>query len=90
MSEKLLKFLLRELSVVRVVCHHANCKNVVETTIDRLDRVFAAGACPVCHQAYGTADEGHLLALAKAVRGLAGMKDRLDVEFVLPDKEATS
>jgi hypothetical protein len=90
MSEKLFKFLLSELTKVRILCHNPTCGAVTELDMDQLDHFFPKtlhAMCPVCRQAVMSQEENYLGMLAAAVRGLKGKRDRVEIEFVIPDKE---
>ncbi len=85
MSEKLFKFLLSELSTVRIIC--GSCGVVTETSIDKLESVFKGGQCPSCKASISppleNIEAGALGKLSQAIRLLG--KENLKVEFVLPD-----
>lgn len=82
MSEKLFKFLLSELTTVRIFC--PACKGTVELPIDRIVR--QTHECQLCKVEFGTevVAEG-FKELSSALRKL-GM-GKAEIQFVLPDKE---
>jgi hypothetical protein len=92
MSEHLLKFLLTELSIVRVVCAKPGCGGVVEVLLEQLGKVIE---CPVCqadlrdHHAHMPEDKkpGVFAALAEALRMAQSLQGQARVEFVLPAKQ---
>lgn len=88
MSERLLKFLLGELKIVRLVCQKAGCGAVVEVSVERLAVALQAGQCPVCRAAYVGVGQESLIALARALHDVTLLRDTVQVEFVLPDREA--
>lgn len=87
MSEKLFKFLLSELNTVRVHCR--NCDAIIEIPFDKIGSTFPSCACPLCRHTFdtGTWESGHLFQiLAEAFRRIKAIKERVEVEFVLPDR----
>jgi hypothetical protein len=89
MSEKLFRFLLSELTIIRVCCLNPVCKGVIEIPLDKLRTMFPKCCCPLCrqqfHQPYD--DGSHLLEwLGKAIEELKAIKDKVEIEFSLPDK----
>jgi hypothetical protein len=95
MSEKLLRFLLSELSIVRVRCKHKEndgrtCGFVSEVPIGRLATVPLQ--CPACSKEhklnppriYVEGTESPFSLLQKAVELVGGAGDKFEVEFVLP------
>ena len=90
MSKKLLTFLLSELTTVRVICRHAGCGAITEVPIDALQTMLG-NECPVCRtrflaQAPPHVQQATFADLAKAINGIAANKDRVEIEFVLPDE----
>ncbi len=88
MSETVLKFLVSELRIVRIICQNNKCAAVVETTVDDLDRYFRGWCCPLCKEPFRHDDLGNnfLTELQNALRGLKKIQDKVQVEFVLPVK----
>lgn len=87
MSETVLKILIAELNLVRIVCQHPNCGAVVEVPVEKLADTFKQHQCPVCKTPfYGPVDD-HLGDLAKAIAALAKHKKLFNVEFVIPAKD---
>ena len=98
MSRKLLAFLLSELRTIRIVCKGQikgkPCGTVLEVPLSNLADFFARtdATCRHCNTSWlhfpspGDAQEPFRL-LAQAINNFANMKERVDVEFVLPDKE---
>jgi hypothetical protein len=97
MSEKLLRFLLTELGLVRVRCfgklNGEPCPMVYEVPIDQLGMAFADNKCPRCNQSY-ECSEGQSDNILKQfcttvgiLRRLCAKKKFFDVEFVLPDND---
>lgn len=96
MSEKLLKFLLSELKTVRLVCQGTvggqPCGAVTEVPLERLLTITRQGGdqCRICNTPFGifpkpgTAQDG-FGPLAQAIIDLLAAKDRVQVEFVIPD-----
>jgi hypothetical protein len=102
MSETILKILLTELTLIRVVCkgHRSDgvpCGAVFELSLDRIAGTFQNGqlaewVCPFCKTAFHLHDRlgNHLdpfAPLAKAVADLAAMGKSLEVQFVIPAKD---
>lgn len=85
MSERLFKFLLSELSLVRIRCQSSECRGIVEVPIEELGIKYHSGRCPLCNQVLQAPGQNHLVALANAMQALAKQKDHVQVEFVLPD-----
>jgi hypothetical protein len=107
MSEKLLKLLLSELKLVRVVCHgrvkqkddtDLPCNGVFEMPLERLATAFcgdaklAQWACPFCGQEYHLSSQRSTRLdpfgpLVDAITNLLSLRDRLEIEFVIPQKD---
>jgi hypothetical protein len=84
MSEKLLKFLLTELDIVRIRC--GKCQAVIEMPVTNLGKSFGPFTCSCCNTPFympGTGDP--FGSLSRAIAQLASMTN-IQVEFVLPDK----
>jgi hypothetical protein len=87
MSDKLLKFLVTELLTVRVGCKKCG-RAVVELSIDRLHEALDGGECRFCHYKFhDAAAPDPFNNLRMALDELRGMKDKLEVSFVLPAKD---
>jgi hypothetical protein len=91
MSEKLLRFLLDELNVIRLVCRA--CGAAVELPIAKLAASQRVIPCPVCNGKTGQApilrdgranQEDAFSRLANAIQDIRQMKN-VDVQFVLPE-----
>ncbi len=92
MSEKLLRILLSELTLVRVRCLNQACLRVCELEIGKLGSTYAQNVCPLCHTPFqAVPPHGHLRdqlsKLSEAIEGLKAAKDQIEVSFVLPDKD---
>jgi hypothetical protein len=91
LGEKAVKLPLKEFSVVRVVCRHEYCGAVLEVPIDRLESALRSskGACPVCGSSFlnPTGGEDFVSALAKAIKGLSSVSNRVESEFSVPEME---
>lgn len=84
MSETVLKILIAELALVRIICRHNGCNGVVEVPMDRLEDAFRHHQCPVCQkEIYGTADT-YLEDLGRAIQRINKFRKSFDVEFVIP------
>jgi len=91
MSERLFKFLLSELALVRVTCTRKNCNWTVEVPMENLARV-AHSKCPMCDGMFDV-DQLHsnpFSEFARAVEQLNKLSHRVTVEFVLPDQSPTA
>lgn len=85
MPEHLLRVLLSELTLVRVVCQRTDagqlCGGTVEVPLDRLHQL---GQCPVCHNHFNSTDDHRFIELARVIRETAALQARaVRVEFVL-------
>lgn len=92
MSEKLLKFLLHELTSVRLTCR--KCQTSVDLPLAVLaDPSHPGIPCPGCSQPAvllrPPGKEDALTRLAKAVNDLKTMQD-VSVHFVMPDPQSRS
>lgn len=89
MSEKLLKILLNELTLVRLKCTKKDCGAVAEITVDQLATMKGC-ACPVCQTSYRSimpkGEHDALTMLGLGLQTLAKDMDRFQVEFVIPDR----
>ena len=89
MSEKLFRFLLHELGIVRIRCKA--CEGVVEVPIEKLGTQFKSIQCPLCRAdlAWQNASlpPGYnpLKELASVAKYFAAVKDRVEIEFTVPD-----
>jgi hypothetical protein len=71
-------------TAIRVVCQ--NCHSAIEVAVDGLG-LKGFESCPLCHNDWrepGTAAHP-LVDFAKAINGLAAMKERLRVELMVLD-----
>lgn len=91
MSEKLLKFLLSELKIIRIVCKKDTCGAILELPLRQAGRRHQHFECPVCgtdFRADASDKRNHLEELADAVKRLEGaLNDRVGIELVLPGEE---
>jgi hypothetical protein len=90
MSKKLLAFLLSELKIVRIVCQNQACQTVVEMPLDVFEKGIADPLrCKFCNQEFNPTHAGTppLAAFAAAIQALRGLKNVVDLEFVLPADE---
>jgi hypothetical protein len=93
-----IKFLLSELSTVRIVCKGKRgndpCGYVSEVPLDHLDTFYnRMSSCPFCNtpfgvlpRAAGTLQDG-FGPLAQAIKNLNAVKQQVEIEFVLPEKK---
>lgn len=82
-------FLASELVRVRLTCQKCPSRATVEAPIERLDLAFPGDQCPVCHTSFHRNPDDrsdYLALLARALQGLAAIKDSVLVEFVIPDE----
>jgi hypothetical protein len=91
LSEKLFKFLLSELSTIRVQCR--KCKGTAEVSLENLTRAVREDPgqdciCPFCKESFYTSDKrgGPLHALVYAINTLAGYSEKIEIQFVLKDE----
>ncbi len=97
MSEKLFKFLLSEITLIRLRCKF--CGGVSEMSIERLGDLLKAGKCPFCPQQFhdkqdwlssftqATSTSTSAVAVfAECLKLLKIINDRVEIEFSLPDK----
>ena len=101
MPERLLKILLSELGVVRVTCLGTRadgqaCQAVFEFPLEKLKGTFYQKAtkdwaCPFCATVFAPDPTGHgsdpFAALVQAVTQLHSIKDRMSVQFIIPQKD---
>jgi hypothetical protein len=91
MSEKLLKFLLTELKMVRIICKNKDCGAVVELPVDRLENSFKDFKCPLCREGIRdqTNREDPFDLLGRAIRKFnePRVREHIEVEFVLPERD---
>jgi hypothetical protein len=96
MSESLLRFLLSELRTIRLRCKGSKdgspCGSVIELPVTRLAGFFGTQppVCPFCGAQYGVRNmdgtyRNAFELLAAAMKDLASVADKVEVEFVLPD-----
>jgi hypothetical protein len=78
-----------EIATVRVVCKQPLCPGpgVVELPLAGLDGL-AGGKCPLCKRDYlpAAAEPNAFSDLKKGFLGLVDVKDRVDIEFIVPPK----
>jgi hypothetical protein len=99
MSEKLFRFLLSELEIIRIRCTIANCSGVVEMKVVNLKTAqHMRFVCPVCGN--GSSSAGSAGIRASGPDALGDLGDAIDtlkstaqanhfeVEFVLLDPDA--
>ena len=87
MSEKLLRFLLSELNIVRIRCRNPECRTIVEIPIEDLGNPNVSYAhCEFCHADFNPThgDTIPLNVLGKALNDFRKLKAVVDLEFVLP------
>jgi hypothetical protein len=100
MSEKLFKFLLSKVTAIRVHCRNKVCGGVVEIPIDKLGILYRDCTCPLCRQPFdsGEWDAGGIplhssnlfRVYAEVIKRLNAIKDRVEIEFVVPDPDKES
>jgi hypothetical protein len=92
MSEKLMKFFLDELTIVRLVCTKNECGGVIEVPMKALAIGGKEFSCPGCRERFNTMlakaleTLEPLTMLGCAAQCLEGQNARFKVQFVLPDK----
>ncbi len=99
MSETLFKFLLSKISTIRIHCRNPECGGIVEIPISKLgSTTYRVCTCPLCRKPF---DDGSFLIdnmgpvsgrdlfaiLAGILIRLNAIKDKVDIEFVLPDPD---
>jgi hypothetical protein len=87
MSEHLWKFLLSELSTLRIVCQHENggnkCGAAIEVTVDHLFGKDERLKCPICQNTIAAPDGmkgDYLKTFAGVVKAL--QNSGLDISFI--------
>lgn len=90
MSRKLLVFLLSELGKVRLICQRPECGMVVELDIHKMGDRYSGDSpqCPGCRTVLWRERPGEdnpFVTFANAAESLIAMRDRVEIEFVLPD-----
>jgi hypothetical protein len=99
MSEKLFKFLLSEITLLRLRCRNAVCGGVSEMPIGKVGELLKRGHCPFCNQPFHdkadwlssfnqltTGSMSAVAIFAECLKLLKAINDRVEIEFVLPDK----
>lgn len=91
MSEHTLRFLLQELTRIRVCCQSSECKGkvTVELSLEELRRKYDRPRCPFCAAELDPVVHGRnpLAALARAMQDVVTLQNFVQVEFVLPVEE---
>ena len=87
MSEKLFRFLVSEIAVLRVICKNPKCGAVMEVPLARMRDWTGIIKCPACEVAVqrGSEPDNYLANLADVLLKLQ-RTDYVDVAFTLPDK----
>jgi hypothetical protein len=83
MSERIVRFTLAELKVIRVKC--VACGTVTESTFDRLERQEMT-ACRCGHTIFNSPN-GPLFTFSRCVREMLGAADHATFEFTIPMDE---
>lgn len=81
MSEKLFRFLVKEIAGLRVICK--SCTAVMEVSIRQLANQTGIVTCPMCNKPVQKDANQHVANLAKALLAFAEL-DYVDVEISLP------
>jgi len=90
MSEQLLRFLLSEIKRIRFRCLACKSEAAIDLPIDKLDRLFKDGECPLCREQLvddGAAGKNPFLALRNACKAFQDLADKFTLELILPDTE---
>jgi hypothetical protein len=90
MSERLFRFLLTELDIVRIRCMNGGCSGVIEMSVQSLQRPRKPLACPVCGLVFSAPHAQSLEELGRALEAVkaASHLDKYEVQFVVPDPDA--
>ena len=86
MSRELLSILLSELKVIRVRCKTCKSEAIIECPVEKIERTFEYGKCPICKQDLRTPTtdgRSYLVIFAKALEQLAD-DSAFEFEFILP------
>ena len=96
MSHQMLRIPVKDLKIIRVKCKgkirpaDEPCYMTYELALADLTKAFPQNCCPVCNTHY--AADGKMAnvldQLGTALTALAGMTNRLEVEFDLPVKDS--
>lgn len=91
LSETLFRFLVSELTSLRIICRHNDCGAVVELRLDHLSALDVPETkltCPACRNVIerGSSSDKIVTNLAKAILKFKNAADYVDVEFTLPVK----
>jgi hypothetical protein len=89
MSRKLLAFLIEELETIRIRCKHPDCGLIIELKVADLFAKFKIPKCPGCNKELCLPSDNGFIALAAAARAFANNKDRVEIEFVIPEPPTT-
>ena len=95
MCERLLKLKIEELTKIRLVCKNPKCRAAIEMDVSEMDRYFDSHRCPMCKQdnEFKGLQNPDFLPFAKLREALAyfhNIRDKVDVEFVIPLDTHTS
>ena len=88
MSERVFKFFLSELQIVRIICMRGGCGGAVELPINKLYKAGSA-KCPICEESLNPTPHASTNAFGKlkqAIEEAVQAKDTFAIEFVLPDQ----
>jgi hypothetical protein len=90
MSERMFRFLLSELKIIRLVCKSPGCNKVTEVRLEDLAppgmlRKFIK--CPFCEADYDPLSNGEsaIHKFAAAAKLLQSMSKIVEIEFSIPD-----
>lgn len=86
MSRTLLGVMIDELTIVRLICQNSGCGAVTEFQVRQLETREYFN-CPFCQHKFMEPRTSHFANLANAIRELTYLKDKLGVEFIIPEKE---
>jgi len=86
MSRRLLAFLLSELDTIRLICQNPACNGIAEFATTKL--ALGNHQCRFCGFSFmpPTGTMTPLDVLGKAILAVQGIKDRVEVELIIPDK----
>jgi hypothetical protein len=86
MSEKIIRYLLSEAKIIRVVCQ--KCNGAVEVPIDKLATAITQDfTCRFCNHEFTWADHPNanpLRQMASVARALRAIEGDIEIQFVFP------
>ena len=94
MSEKLLKFLLSELKIIRVRCQSQLCGAIIEVPAAKVAEMFKHLCCPICNANLlperAVTGPNAFQQLAGAIDAFNKNANHIQIEFVIPEQDGAA